>query len=157
MLGNTRQTYTGKTSHSAYDTKTIRNLLEMEMNIIGSRTLRVIISEELYPISELRGEHFLGAFFEIQQWHYKVWNIGIHHTDPSLSSFMYRKEGEEHHALECTGTAPFMALDLLLNRQGQIQHLYRHAHEATIWIATWVFLCYANGRYVGNTHDPDLA
>ncbi|KAI0077315.1 hypothetical protein K474DRAFT_1661952 [Panus rudis PR-1116 ss-1] len=90
---------------------------------------------------------------------------------------MYRKEGKEgeviigvlndwdlaidmqsnpqHHGLERTGTAPFMAqVDLLLNRQGQIQHLYRHDHEATLWIATWVFLCYANGKYVGNTHDP---
>ncbi|KAI0070460.1 hypothetical protein K474DRAFT_794887 [Panus rudis PR-1116 ss-1] len=92
---------------------------------------------------------------------------------------MYRKEGEkgdviigvlndwdlaidlesnpQHHGLERTGTVPYMALDLLKHQHGQIRHLYRHDHEAMIWIATWVILCYANGKYVGNTQDPDLA
>ncbi|KAI0070461.1 hypothetical protein K474DRAFT_1670064 [Panus rudis PR-1116 ss-1] len=63
----------------------------------------------------------------------------------------------QHHALERTGTAPSMALDLLVNRQAQIHPLYRHDHEATLWIATWVFLCYANGKYVGNPSNPHLA
>lgn len=88
---------------------------------------------------------------------------------------MYYKEGEvtlgvpndwdlaidihsnpQHHGLERTGTVPYMALDLLQYGEGQIRHLYRHDHEATIWIVTWVFLCYKNGKYVGNSHNPRL-
>ncbi|KAI0077316.1 hypothetical protein K474DRAFT_1107865 [Panus rudis PR-1116 ss-1] len=40
MQGNTRQTYTCKTSHSAYDTKTIRNLLGQ-----NSRTRMTVFRE----------------------------------------------------------------------------------------------------------------
>ncbi|KAI0075252.1 hypothetical protein K474DRAFT_1709149 [Panus rudis PR-1116 ss-1] len=52
-----------------------------------------------------------------------------------------------------------MVLDLLRDpdHDGQIRHLYRHNHEAMIWIATWVVLCYKNGEYVGNSHDERLA
>ncbi|KAI0075250.1 hypothetical protein K474DRAFT_1557786, partial [Panus rudis PR-1116 ss-1] len=88
--------------------------------------------------------------------HYKIWKDGVHHNDPSLSNFMYDEvDGDiigvpndwdlaideyndpQHHGLERTGTMPYMALELLENSEGQIRHLYRHDHEATIWIATW--------------------
>ncbi|KAI0076861.1 hypothetical protein K474DRAFT_1675272 [Panus rudis PR-1116 ss-1] len=176
---------------AAYDTKHVRGLLGLapckrkvkkedgtfeEVDVVGSRILRVMVSEELNPITSLQGEMFLNAFFQIQLCHYKVWKVGIHHNDPSLSNFMYDEvDGDilgvpndwdfaidehndpQHHGLERTGTVPYMALDLLENSQGQIRHLYRHDHEATIWIATWVVLCYKNGEYVGNSHNERLA
>lgn len=66
---------------TSYDTKHIRNLLGLkarmraickedgtreEADIVGSRILRVIVSEELFPITHLRGELFLDTFFQIQ-------------------------------------------------------------------------------------------
>ena len=96
--------------------------------------------------------------------HFKLWQLGFQHGDPSLSNLMINPTtkrgvlndwdlsydghsgGDEGHVAggERTGTLPFMALDLLSDEawKGNVQRLYRHDLEGFIWILPWVFLQY---------------
>ncbi|KAI0741989.1 hypothetical protein C8Q80DRAFT_1068620, partial [Daedaleopsis nitida] len=90
--------------------------------------------------------------------HYLSWTKGkVHHRDPSLANFMYRKGADghpigvlndwdlattadaRHDGLERTGTMPFMAHELLdaAVYGEQVEHLYRHDLEACFWIFLW--------------------
>ncbi|KAI0070472.1 hypothetical protein K474DRAFT_1702145 [Panus rudis PR-1116 ss-1] len=140
------------------------NGTEVDADTKGSRIRRVMVSEELYPISELRGEYFLGALFEIQQ---SLEIRGSSHLSQSFGLYVSQRRRRGRHwrakrldlavdvhsepqqrSLERTGTVSYMALDLLKHRQCRIQHLYLHAHGTTIWVATWVFLYYKNGIWL---------
>ncbi|KAI0057018.1 hypothetical protein BV25DRAFT_1813030, partial [Artomyces pyxidatus] len=96
--------------------------------------------------------------------HYALWAGGIQHKDPSLDNLMVRvvsgRPGKEDvlygvmndwdlatlskrpspHAFDITGTAPFMALELLNEPGGTIVRRYRHDLESMIWILSWVFI-----------------
>jgi hypothetical protein len=54
---------------------------------------------------------------------------------------------------ECTGTVPFMALELLTEKaiECQVKHLYQHDAESFIWVLTWVCICYEDGMYIGKS------
>ena len=49
---------------------------------------------------------------------------------------------------ECTGTIPFMALDLLEDNalEGHINHAYKHDAESFIWVMIWISLQYDDGK-----------
>jgi len=49
---------------------------------------------------------------------------------------------------ERTGTAPFMAIDLLREQalEGTVENLYRHDAESLIWVLAWVCLRYEDGK-----------
>jgi len=95
--------------------------------------------------------------------HFKLWQLGFQHGDPSLSNIMinpstkrgvlndwdlsYDNSGGDAGYVaggERTGTLPFMPLDLLTGKawDGNVRHLYRHDLEGFIWILPWVFLQY---------------
>ncbi|KAI0075251.1 hypothetical protein K474DRAFT_1709148 [Panus rudis PR-1116 ss-1] len=134
------------------------------------------------PLVQLRGEMFLKAFFDIQQGYYKLWKRGTRHTKPDLSNLTFQQLRDPREEsvgvilkwdLAVADTSSdsmiynehvvvpprFIVLDLLWDRDhdDQVRHLYRYNHEATIWIATWVVLCYKDGEYVGNSHNERLA
>ncbi|KAH0835806.1 hypothetical protein J3R83DRAFT_9663, partial [Lanmaoa asiatica] len=49
---------------------------------------------------------------------------------------------------ECTGTAPFVAVDLLAQEglAGEIKHVYAHDAESFIWVLVWISLRYDDGK-----------
>jgi hypothetical protein len=62
----------------------------------------------------------------------------------------------------CTGTMPFMALDLLTDDAwaGKIERRYRHDCESFAWVLLWICCRYDNGKEISNaplgefiTHD----
>ena len=92
-----------------YSTKHIRTFLglQQEKNL-GTRTLRLVVMDRLWPIHHLDGEEFWNAFWEcvrctcfppfLQTFtdidahtpgHHRLWVNGIHHGDISLKNLMY--------------------------------------------------------------------
>ena len=45
---------------------------------------------------------------------------------------------------DCTGTKPFLALDLLTAdaQDGKVERLYRHDLESFLWVLMWIAACY---------------
>jgi hypothetical protein len=68
-------------------------------------------------------------------------------NDFDLSSMKDSPTGRER-----TGTVPFMAFDLLLDKamEGKVEHLYQHDAESFIWVLTWITLQYNDGKLQGN-------
>jgi hypothetical protein len=58
---------------------------------------------------------------------------------------------------ECTGTVPFMSLDLLVPEAtaGQVEHVYYHDTELFIWVLTWVCLRYEKGELLRRNRPLD--
>jgi hypothetical protein len=63
-----------------------------------------------------------------------------------MTSTYHRRETPS--GQERTGTAPFMAIDLLTEEsiEGKVQHLYQHDAESFLWVFAWVCLRYEGGR-----------
>ncbi|KAI0064345.1 hypothetical protein BV25DRAFT_1914541 [Artomyces pyxidatus] len=161
--------------HRPYSTATIRERLNFPSRGDG-RVLRLFVSEELYPITELMGKAFVRAWLEIVKCHYALWTLGIQHCDPSLNNLMVRRQHDGTPVgvlndwdlahiqgfaptlgtLEKTGTLPFMPLDLLKLGyfNGEKEHLYRHDLESLIWILPWTLMRY---RYCKLLKHPPLA
>lgn len=94
--------------------------------------------------------------------HYLLWQIGIAHKDISFNNLMYSDadgvlrgilndydlasimepgtRAPEIDGYECAGTMPFMALDLLRDRQGPFKRRYRHDLESFAWRLMWEML-----------------
>ncbi|KAG1863687.1 hypothetical protein F4604DRAFT_1493054, partial [Suillus subluteus] len=90
--------------------------------------------------------------------HHILWEGGLYHHDVSPSNLMYywlfcsRVIGVLHkydlssiqddcaRGNECTGTVPFMSINLLMLSalDGEVEHVYRHDAESFIWVFTWV-------------------
>jgi hypothetical protein len=97
--------------------------------------------------------------------HLTLWKEGVYHGDVSPPNLMwYWKDGKRIGVLndydlssladepgprgsKCTGTVPFMALDLLTEKgqRGEVEHLYRHDLESFMWCFTWISLRYKEG------------
>jgi len=59
---------------------------------------------------------------------------------------LIHRAGEPHRGGERTGTATFMAMELLCdeNRDGRMERQYHHDLEGLLWILPWVFLQFEN-------------
>ena len=95
--------------------------------------------------------------------HLALWKNGVYHRDISASNLMYKDRAggcvgvlndfdlatvaPDSMGNECTGTLPFMALELLSKKgqEGEIKHLYAHDAESFVWVLTWVCLRYEAG------------
>jgi hypothetical protein len=101
--------------------------------------------------------------------HYRLWLGGVEHNDISVKNLMYDKFNEDRGVLndydlahlngrprpsgtECTGTMPFMALDLLTDEawKGEIPRLYRHDCESFAWVLLWICCRYDSGKEISN-------
>jgi hypothetical protein len=92
-----------------------------------------------------------------------LWKGGIQHGDISVFNLMHRNgtgvlndfdlapldTPSDFHprGFECTGTTPFLALDLLTKdaQDGKVERRYRHDLESFLWVLMWITACYDNG------------
>ncbi|KAG2127278.1 uncharacterized protein EDB93DRAFT_1332694 [Suillus bovinus] len=122
----------------------------------GSRILYIVMFRKLIPITSLSGDEFLSAWWQVALCHYTLWKHNVHHRDISPNNLMvYGLNGQWVGVLkdydlslikpdgpsgkECTGTVPFMALDLLQKKglEGKVMHKYRHDAESLVWVLVW--------------------
>ncbi|KIK34035.1 hypothetical protein CY34DRAFT_664792 [Suillus luteus UH-Slu-Lm8-n1] len=146
----------------------IRRALGIDDAETSRRVFCMIEFRELLPITKLSRDEFLSTWWQIIVCHFVLWKNGVHHRDISPSNLMvYKTSGGRWIGVlidfdlsstqdgplgqECTGTVPFMALDLLTEEaiEGQVKHLYQHDAESLIWVLTWVCICYEDGVYIG--------
>jgi serine/threonine protein kinase len=112
--------------------------------------------------------HDFTMYFDLSWFHsghYHLWEAGVHHRDISVNNLMYDKASSNAGVLidfdlavfnndlspwgfECTGTIPFMALQLIDPniKSGSIKHAYHHDWESFIWVLFWIFGCYKDGQ-----------
>ncbi|KAF8904622.1 hypothetical protein CPB85DRAFT_1316785 [Mucidula mucida] len=120
------------------------------------RCLRICVSEELFPITNLTSQRKIAqVFLDILQTHKWLYDFPkILHRDLSMSNIMFREdelghvfgvpndldlasllsELESGTSLRRTGTPPFMALDLQNPHKLQVRHLYRHDLESLFYV-----------------------
>ncbi|KAK0490358.1 hypothetical protein IW261DRAFT_1387679 [Armillaria novae-zelandiae] len=119
------------------------------------RVLRITVLEELIPITNLRkGKHYAQVFVDILQCHKWLYDHPrILHRDISMANIMYRMDGEgnifgvlidfdlsalipieEAKSLRRMGTPPYMAFDLLKEKNDSGPHLYCHDLEALFYV-----------------------
>ncbi|KAH7922354.1 hypothetical protein BV22DRAFT_1017480 [Leucogyrophana mollusca] len=142
-------------------------------SVPGSRVLWIIVSRKLQPITELPEKEFLRTWWEIVLCHYKLWKGGIYHRDISESNLMYYRNAQGvavgvlndydlssakqvQQGSERTGTVPFMAIELLEQKdlEGHITHEYRHDAESLVWVLAWVALHYKGGARLPRKDRP---
>lgn len=105
--------------------------------------------------------------------HALLWDMGIHHRDPSLGNLLCEpgtgkgvlldfdlavpQDTPQHRGHGRIGSVPFMAIDLLANeyRRGQTQRLYYHGLETLIWVLPFVLLRYPNGETIKRIEADD--
>jgi len=99
--------------------------------------------------------------------HFRLWEFKVEHNDISVTNLMYDKANDNKGVLndfdlahlcgyewpsgtECTGTMPFMVLDLLTDAgwAGQVEHIYWHDHESFTWVLLWICASFDNGKEV---------
>ncbi|KAJ7196005.1 hypothetical protein C8J57DRAFT_1107045, partial [Mycena rebaudengoi] len=134
------------------------------------RVLRIVVQDELSPITELTtaaelGEAFHGIF-RSYRWLYE--NSHIMHRDISLNNLMYLKiNGKVCGALNDfdlsdllnqsprstskhrTGTAPYMSVDLLVTGPPP-PHLYRFDLESLFYVIVYIVYQYHEGKKIDN-------
>ncbi|KAK0478857.1 hypothetical protein IW261DRAFT_1481272 [Armillaria novae-zelandiae] len=120
------------------------------------RVCRITVQERLYPLQELRTvEEYAQVFFDILQIHKWLYDHPrILHRDISPGNIMWRRTSDGHirgvlndfdlsslrdvlgaSSLQRTGTLPYMACELLINKNRQPpQHLYRHDVESIFYV-----------------------
>ncbi|KAG1868897.1 hypothetical protein C8R48DRAFT_123077 [Suillus tomentosus] len=146
-------------------TSAVREALGVPEPSIGSRSLYILVFRKLYPITKLYGRDLFDVWRRCILCHLTLWKEGVYHRDISPGNLMwYRKNGRligvlNDHDLsslanvvgpqgnECTGTVPFMALELLTKdgQQGKVKHLYRHDLESFMWGFARIRLRYRQG------------
>ncbi|KAH9004959.1 hypothetical protein EDB86DRAFT_2825332 [Lactarius hatsudake] len=146
-------------------------LIDRMGNLYEGRVLRILIQEQLYPITEQTTAHNLSRLFleifNCYKWLHEV--PRILHRDISLNNLMFRKEGNNVYAVlndfdlavsvdarstssKCrTGTKPFMAIDLL--GPAQVHHMYRHDLESLLYVLVWITSRFHDGKEI---QDPPL-
>ncbi|KAK0478859.1 hypothetical protein IW261DRAFT_1337109 [Armillaria novae-zelandiae] len=120
------------------------------------RVCRITVQERLYPLQELRTvEEYAQVFFDILQIHKWLYDHPrILHRDISPGNIMWRRTSDGQirgvlndfdlsslrdvpgaFSLQCTGTLPYMASELLIDKNGQPpKHLYRHDVESVFYV-----------------------
>ncbi|KAF8259156.1 hypothetical protein EI94DRAFT_1617367 [Lactarius quietus] len=120
------------------------------------RVLRIIVQDELYPITEQKTAVDLAQsfrkIFKCYQWLHDV--PKILHRDISLNNLMLRKEGNNVYTVlnnldltvhvdaqgqsskHRTGTKPFMAIAFLCH--DLTVHLYHHNLESLFYVLVWI-------------------
>jgi len=60
--------------------------------------------------------------------------------------------GDRPSGFGCTGTMPFMAIDLLTKKawDGEIERRYRHDCESFAWVLLWICCHYDKGKEIPN-------
>ncbi|KAI6106627.1 hypothetical protein EDD16DRAFT_1490535 [Pisolithus croceorrhizus] len=163
--------------HMFQDTSTAVIRTRLGLNPDEARVLYLIIFRKLKPITELIETDFLRAWWATVKCHPILWKNGVYHRDINPSNLMFKRtsDGKIMGVLndfdlasiedgltrtECTGTVPFMALELLdpEGSCGQTNHLYEYVAESFIWILIWMTLRYDNGtlRTTGRPLDQWL-
>ncbi|KAK0236725.1 hypothetical protein EDD85DRAFT_885245 [Armillaria nabsnona] len=121
-----------------------------------NRVCRITVQEKLYPLEELRTvEEYAQVFFDILQIHKWLYDHPrIIHRDISPGNIMWRRTIDGHirgvlndfdlsslrdvpgpSSFQRTGTLPYMAYELLINKNGQPpKHLYRHDVESVFYV-----------------------
>ncbi|KAI9460390.1 hypothetical protein HD554DRAFT_1579092 [Boletus coccyginus] len=130
----------------------------------GAPVHYLIVTQELTPITKLVGDPFLSCWWDAVKCHLTLWRSGVHHRNISVANLMYEVKGSRVVGAlidfdlamtvgsatgnECTGTVPFMALDLLTKEglAGEIEHIYAYDAESFIWVLVWICLRYDNGE-----------
>ncbi|KAG2096079.1 uncharacterized protein F5147DRAFT_763590 [Suillus discolor] len=133
-----------------HPTSAIREALGVPEPTTGSRMLYILVFRKLLPITKLYGKELFDVWRQCILCHLTLRKEGVYHRDVSPGNLMwYWKDGRRIGVLndydlsslandrgprgnECTGTVPFMALDLLSakGQQGEVKHLYRHDLES---------------------------
>ncbi|KAG2065069.1 hypothetical protein BDR04DRAFT_1060995 [Suillus decipiens] len=146
-------------------TSTIREALGIPEPTTGSRVLYILVFRKLHPITKLHGKELFDVWYQCILCHVTLWKEGVFHRDVSPGNLMwYWKDGKRMGVLndydlssliddrgpqgnECTGTIPFMALDLLTAeaQRGEVKHLYRHDLESFMWVFIWICFHYREG------------
>ncbi|KAG2744858.1 hypothetical protein P692DRAFT_20742868 [Suillus brevipes Sb2] len=144
----------------------IRKALGMSNAAEGSCVFYVVVFRRLEPITSLSGPEFRDAWWQIVICHYILWKGGVYHRDISPSNLMFYRlpcghvigvlndydlssiQGDCARGNECTGTVPFMSIDLLTlsGLDGAVEHMYWHDAESFVWVFVWVCLRYKNGK-----------
>ncbi|KAF9016195.1 hypothetical protein BDZ89DRAFT_994644 [Hymenopellis radicata] len=130
------------------------------------RVLRIVVLEELFPVSTLGDpSQYAQVFFDILNCHKWLYDSPrILHRDISMSNLMYRfdddhnvcgvlndmdlssdlndREDLKATSLRRTGTPPFMAIDLLRKNSIQPEHIYRHDLESLFYVMLILFTRY---------------
>ncbi|KAG7088858.1 hypothetical protein E1B28_012812 [Marasmius oreades] len=141
------------------------------------RTLRYLVVEELFPITDLAGpEELRLALKDIVNCHRWLVTVpGIMHRDISVNNLMFRLTGDRKVGvlndfdLACTmeenrratskqrtGTKPFIAIDLLTlvkGAEGSAKHFVRYDLESLVYVFAWIICRYENGQEI---KDPPL-
>ncbi|KAF8430631.1 hypothetical protein L210DRAFT_3730569, partial [Boletus edulis BED1] len=112
------------------DTSTMQIQERLGLKTEGACVLYIIIFRKLRPITELHGDLFLNTWWAMVKCHYVLWKGGVYHWDISPSNLMYRIDKQNQIVAvlndfdlasmeatfirtQCTGTVPFMAVQLL--------------------------------------------
>ncbi|KAF8274805.1 hypothetical protein EI94DRAFT_1713110 [Lactarius quietus] len=152
-----------------------RALIDRMGDRYEERVLRIIVQEELYPITERTTAVDLAQsfreIFKCYRWLYDV--PKILHRDISLNNLMLRKEGGNVYAVlndldlavnvdvrsqsskHRTGTKPFMAIDLLGG--DPTADMYRHDLESLFYVLVWITTRFHNGKEIANPPLQDWA
>ncbi|KAF8877704.1 hypothetical protein BD779DRAFT_1556681, partial [Infundibulicybe gibba] len=129
------------------------------------RVPRVIIMEQLFPITQLTGAASAAPVYRdivrCYEWLYK--KCKILHGDISINNLMYRKSHNGIHGVlndfdlarsrldvgpqskQRTGTRQFMALDLLDTKKSY-SHFYRHDLESVFYVMVFHFCGHDQGK-----------
>ncbi|KAF8915050.1 hypothetical protein CPB85DRAFT_452813 [Mucidula mucida] len=143
-----------------------------------TRTLRIVVMEELLPIDTLsNASDFAQVFFDVLNCHKWLHDKPrILHRDISMSNIMYRFD-DDHNvygvlndmdlssdlndledlkatSLRRTGTPPFMAIDLLRKHSVQPDHIYRHDLESLFYV---MLILFARYEFIAAEPDDDGA
>ncbi|KAJ7593244.1 hypothetical protein C8J56DRAFT_780109 [Mycena floridula] len=145
-------------------TSKMRNLLGIPSH--KPTSLQILVFDWLDPITNLKGEQFWLAFWDIIRCHFLLWQRGMQHRDVSVNNIRYnpvtRKGVLNDYDLALfiydepsppsrrrpTGTIPFMAIALLEDSgwEGYVRRLYRHDLESFAWVLLWICVRFQNGR-----------
>ncbi|KAK7028561.1 other 1 protein kinase [Favolaschia claudopus] len=140
-----------------------------------TRTLHILVQEELYPITELTTAQGLGnafvGIFKCYRWLHEA--AGIIHRDIKLTALMYRKlsSGETHGVLNGFNLAvpthghslhpchrletppPLLAFDLLSSAP-PTEYLYRHDLETLFYALLLISCHYEDGAQIAPHRQP---
>ncbi|KAG1721496.1 uncharacterized protein EDB91DRAFT_1275625 [Suillus paluster] len=181
-IAKTEKAVEGHTPHLLWHhkfknpTSAIREALCLPEPKKGSRVLYILVFCRLQPITNLEGERLFDVWCQciLCMWFVSfMWisidtippNMMFYETDKGvlmgvLNDFDLSSLATTKGPLgnECTGTVPFMALDLLTEEglRGEVEHLYRHDLESFMWVLIWVCLRYRKGVLLPpETHPLD--